>query len=118
MIVVQVVDNKGKCERITGNPVITSLDGEALAPLQVILSDTWTDEDRAKFGIYIAEPFETPVGKVRVGSPQYRRLGNRVRELCTTEDAPESQPPQPSKYELLLAQVEALTKRIEALEKV
>jgi hypothetical protein len=36
----------------SGNPTLDSLDGETRAPLQTILHESWTAEDRAAFGVY------------------------------------------------------------------
>lgn len=56
---------------VVGNPVLLRLDGQVKAPLFTILSDSWTDAERAEYGIYIAVPFITPVGFHNIGSPSY-----------------------------------------------
>lgn len=40
---------------IVGNPTLTSLDGEIRAPLQTVLHESWTDQDRAAFGVHLVE---------------------------------------------------------------
>lgn len=42
-------------ERLNGNPTLTSLDGEIRAPLRTILHESWTEQDRAAFGIYMVD---------------------------------------------------------------
>lgn len=87
----------GSFERITGNPVLTSLDGKVRAPLAVIMHESWTVEDRARFGIYLVEPVAVPDGKRAKGSPTYQRQGDAVVEVVEVEDipaAPESTPQQ------------------------
>lgn len=78
----------GHFVRAAGNPRMLSLDGEVVAPLATILADSWTDEDRAKFGVFMAEPFETPAGKVKVGQARYERQGDNVVEVYDTEPEP------------------------------
>jgi len=40
---------------LRGNPTLDSLDGERRAPLEAILSDSWTDAERAAFGVYLVD---------------------------------------------------------------
>ncbi len=42
-------------KQISGNPYLTSLDGKTRATLNTILHDSWTSEERAKYGIYCVE---------------------------------------------------------------
>jgi hypothetical protein len=71
--------SRGVFARIGGNPTLTSLDGEVRAPLATILHASWSDADRAKFGIFLATPFNAPAGKVTVGRPHYERNGDAVQ---------------------------------------
>jgi hypothetical protein len=103
----------GAFEPIAGNPTLTSLDGEVRAPLATILHESWTAEDRAKFGVHVVEPCRIPDGKRPVGSPIYEKRDGAVVEVREFEDIPA---PQPSRYELLLARVEALEARVLAVE--
>lgn len=40
---------------LRGNPTLDSLDGETRAPLEILLSDSWTPTKRAAFGVYIVD---------------------------------------------------------------
>ena len=77
------------------------------------LHHSWTAEDRAKFGIYMVEPFVEPEGKVAAGQPRYERQGDKVAEVRDLQDAPK---PQPNPLDEVKAQLDALTARIAALE--
>lgn len=48
--------------RASGNPTLTSLDGETRAPLLTILHDSWSDQERAAFGVYMVDT-TPPEGK-------------------------------------------------------
>lgn len=48
----------GAFDLVYGNPTLDSRDGERRAPLATILADSWTDEERAGFGVYLVD--ETP----------------------------------------------------------
>lgn len=87
MIVVRET-SKETFEPITGNPTLTSLDGTKRAPLRTILSQSWTAEMRAEFGIYLAEPVEIPEGKRALGSPRYERQGSAIAEVYDLENEP------------------------------
>lgn len=52
----------GVLSEISGNPTILRLDGQVNAPLVVLLQPSWTDAERAEYGIYIAVPFVVPDG--------------------------------------------------------
>lgn len=105
----------GVFERIGGNPILTSLDRELRAPLLTILDPTWSDEDRAKFGIYMAKPFVEPDGKVAVRQPRYEKRGSKVVEVYEVEDYNEPQP-RPDPLAEIRAELAALGARIAALE--
>jgi hypothetical protein len=53
--------------RLVGNPILTSLDGGSRASLYTVLHDSWTDTDRAGFGIYIVDT-TPPEGKRWTGA--------------------------------------------------
>lgn len=76
----------GVFERLSGNPVLLSLDGRVRAPLRTILHKSWTAEDRAKFGVHLAVPFVTPEGKRAVDSPTYEKRDGVVVEVRTVAD--------------------------------
>lgn len=112
MIVVREQD--GVFARISGNPVLIIIDVEPYeetvvvgvdeegndltevrivdnrrkAPLQVILATSWSAKDRAAFGIYIAEPFVAPDGKVTTGQERFERDGDVVRQVFDVVDEP------------------------------
>lgn len=85
----------GVFEPVVGNPVLRSIDGKVKAPLQTILAGSWTESDRAKFGVYMAEPFDIPEGKQKSSNakPSYA-LNDRgeVVEAYQVDDVP---PPKP-----------------------
>jgi hypothetical protein len=112
MIVVKET-GKGAFERVLGNPTLTSIDGKVRAPLRTIMHDSWTAEERAAFGVHLVEPAKIPDGKRAVGAATYEKRNGAVVEVRAVEDNP---PPQPSRYDLLRADVEALAARVAALE--
>lgn len=103
-------------EPIGGNPELDSLDGELRAPLLTILVDSWTPEDRARFGIYLVAPFTIPSGKQRVGQPVYSRVEGAVVEWFDVEDIPPPPDPMPNTLAELQALLVALTTRVGELE--
>lgn len=48
-------------ERLTGNPIIERLDGEARIPLLALLAEGWSEEDRAAYGVTLVEEEIQPV---------------------------------------------------------
>lgn len=108
---ITLLERDGVLVRIDGNPTLTSLDGEVRAPLAVILHESWTDEDRAKFGIYQVHPPKVPSGKRVVGEISYVREGNGARAVMMVEDAPKQitrEKPDP---------LSSLIERVDILEK-
>jgi hypothetical protein len=91
MIVVREAKD-GTLEPITGNPVLLSLDGKEKAPLQTVLALSWSAEDRARFGIYIAEPFTFEDGTRAASAPRYEKQGGAVVQLIEVEDVPTPEP--------------------------
>lgn len=75
-------------ERLTGNPILNSLDGNRRAPLQVILHASWTPAERAEFGVFLADPFVVPGGEQISGPCTIERQGEAVVEVCPTETIP------------------------------
>lgn len=113
---IAVIETKDGFEPIGGNPALLSLDGDRRAPLAVILSDSWTAEERAAFGVYIVEPMVIPDGKVAVGMPSYERNGwGQVIEVRALEDHREPQH-DPNPLDDLRADLEALAQRVATLE--
>ncbi len=87
MIIVR--ETQSGIEPLSGNPTLTSLDGQVRAPLRTILASSWTSEDRAKFGVYLAEPFVTPDGKELRGNRRFE--GNAktgIREVYDIANIP------------------------------
>jgi hypothetical protein len=73
-------------ERIGGNPILLSRDGEVKARLRVVCHSSWEAKDRERFGIYQAEPFVCPDGKRTVGPERFESDGKVVRQVFDTED--------------------------------
>jgi len=63
---VTVILREGNFITVGGNPTLTSLDGQLRAPLQTIMADSWTAEDRAAFGVYRVD-VNPPLGKLWAG---------------------------------------------------
>lgn len=80
-------------ERLTGNPTLTSLDGERRAPLRVILHPSWTDAERAEFGVFEVQPAAIPEGKRVVGEPRYEKRRDAVAQVVDLEDIPPTRDP-------------------------
>ena len=78
----------GQFERLSGNPVLQSLDGAVRAPLAVLLHESWTDEDRAAFGVFLAEPFMPSPGKRACGAERFERIDGVVCQVFDTEEIP------------------------------
>lgn len=98
---------------ISGNPTLTSLDGETRAPLAVLLCDSWTDKDRARFGVFIVEPMAIPEGKQAAGSPSYERgLDGKLVQVIPLEDKPI-----PRQRRDFAAEIDSLAERVAKLEK-
>lgn len=87
-------------EAVAGD--VTSLDGQRRAPLDVILHESWTADERAAFGIYLVRPAAVPPGKV-VTAVRYARTGNEVIQLLDLADAPVIVPVAVSPRQLRLA---------------
>lgn len=81
--------------------VLLSLDGTEQAPLPVLMHESWTDADRARFGVIRAEPAVVPEGKRAVGAPTYQKVKGKVVQVFAIEDVPP--PPDHSKVEAALA---------------
>jgi hypothetical protein len=75
-------------EPIRGNPVLSSVDGKTKSPLHTILHASWSAKDRAAYGVYLAEPFETPDGMRRVGKAQFVMDDGVLREVYKVEPIP------------------------------
>lgn len=75
----------GTLKPIEGNPTLTSRDGKQRAPLATILSETWTDAQRAAFGIYFADPEGVPDGHRAVGEPTYAIRKGKAVQVRKTE---------------------------------
>jgi hypothetical protein len=108
---IAVIETKDGIEPITGNPTLTSLDGKTRAPLLTILHESWTAEDRAKFGVHLVEPAEVPDGKRTVGAATYEKRDGVVVQVVEVEDIPQPDP-QPDYIAILMD----LKARVEALE--
>lgn len=105
-------------ERIGGNPVLLSLDGKRKARLRVILHPSWTDRERAEFGIFQAEPATIPDGKEQDGAPTFERQNGKVMQVIPMRDKPLPEEPKPTPLDDLRTDLEALAQRVTALEGV
>jgi hypothetical protein len=86
-----LIKAKDGFEPISGNPTLTSLDGERRAPLSVIMHSSWSEEDREAFGIYVVDEPEVPEGKVPVGPVRTEIVKGkpvRVRDMIDATPAP------------------------------
>lgn len=81
---------------------LTSTDGERVAPVGVVLHESWTAAERAEFGVYAAQDTEVPEGKVVVSS-HYERQGGDVVQVLELEDAPVVVPESVTPRQLRLA---------------
>lgn len=78
----------GTIDRLYARTVIESLDGARKAPLAVITHESWTDEERAEYGVFKAKRPSMPKGKIPSGNPKYERSGNDIVELVDFIDEP------------------------------
>lgn len=75
---IPVKETEDGLEPISGNPVMVSLDGGTKAPLATILHESWTAEEREKFGVFLVEPMAIPEDMQPVGRAQFRKEGASV----------------------------------------
>lgn len=85
---IPVLKTKTGYTLIEGNPVLLSLDGKVKATLKTILADSWMAEDRAAFGVYLAEPFVLPDGMQKVGTETFQEVDGIVKQVCEVEASP------------------------------
>lgn len=86
---IPVVETKDGFESISGNPVLDSLDGETKAPLLTILHESWTEKERAAYGVHLVESVSIPKGKDCIGGPRYERdRAGKVVEVRDMVDMP------------------------------
>lgn len=73
-------------EPIRDNPTILSLDGEFRAPLATIMAESWTWNDRAKFGVFDLDYTSPPDGYAVVSTDYiFDEVANLVRERHAVE---------------------------------
>jgi len=85
-----------------GDAQLTSLDGERVAPVGVVLHESWTAAERAEFGVYMARAAEVPDGKV-VTSSRFEMVDGGVVQVVELEDAPVVVPTSVTPRQLRLA---------------
>lgn len=91
---IPVLKTEAGYEPASGNPALTSLDGARRAPLAVVLHPSWTDRDRAAFGVFMATPFSCPDGFRTVGGARYEEgAGGVVAQVYDVEPAPRETSP-------------------------
>jgi uncharacterized small protein (DUF1192 family) len=118
MIIVRETD-KGEFLRmdVRANPIVYSLDGTEKTRLNVVLADSWTDEERKRFGIHRVAPVVTPDNQVLAAPPRFEKTKDgRVIETATFNNKEPDPEPQPSRYDILLQTVEELNARVAVLE--
>lgn len=64
---IAVIKTNEGYEQIWGSPTLDSLDGQRRAPLPIIMADSWTQPERAAFGVYIVDT-TPPNGKRWTGT--------------------------------------------------
>lgn len=79
---------QGVFERINGNPTLTRLDGGERAPLRTLLHESFSDEKRASFGVFLAEKFVAPQGKRAVGGETFAYIDGVIKQQFDVEDVP------------------------------
>lgn len=84
-----VIERDGEVKPATGNPTLTSLDGEIRAPLQTVLHHSWTAKERARFGVFEVERQEIPEGKQAIDVPTYEKRAGKIVEVVAVEDIPQ-----------------------------
>lgn len=118
MIIVRESD-KGQFERLDRgkNPIVYSLDGTEKTRLNVVLADSWTDEDRARFGIHKVEPLQVPDNQMLESPPRFEKTRDgKVIQTATLVNRPPDPEPEPSRYDILMQTVEELAARVAVLE--
>jgi len=68
--------------------VLTSEDQEKRAPASTVLSDAFSDEERAEFNVFPFTPLSIPDGMRAVGSPYFVVTDNEVVERADLEEIP------------------------------
>lgn len=63
---------------------LTSRDGKSRHPVAAILHESWSAEDRANYGVYLAQPATVPAGK-RVVATSFERVDGIVTQVLTLE---------------------------------
>lgn len=118
MIIVRETD-KGKFERmdVGRNPPVVSLDGTEKTMLNVVLSPSWSDEDRARFGIHMVQPVDVPDNQEFATPPRFEKTkAGRVIEVADFQTKAPPPEPEPSRYDILLQTIEELAARVAVLE--
>lgn len=110
-----VIQKGDKFIPASGNPTLISLGGTKKASLKTILNPTWSDADRAQFGVFRVEKADVPQGK-RVASRTLERQGIKVVERVSLEDAPPSSTRPRDTLKEIEARFAELEARIAALE--
>jgi len=111
-----VIEKDGQLTPATGNPTLKSADGKKQASLRTVMSESWTDVQREKFGVLPLEEAAVPKGK-RVTKRTLAKQGKKVVERVTLEDAPVPIPEsKPDPLQPIKEKVAALEARVAALE--
>lgn len=89
---ITVLEDKEGIRRIFGNPTLDSLDGERRAPLLVIMHTSWTEQERAEFGVFAVPEFAPPEGMIAVGEVQFVRTERGIEAVCKVAKKPIIEP--------------------------
>jgi hypothetical protein len=88
-------------EQINGNPTLNRLDGNARAPLQTIMADSWSAADRAAYGVFVVEPAVAPEGETITSTSFARVNGVVVQQAETAAYVPQVVSPRQMKLAML-----------------
>lgn len=99
--------------RLVGDQTLDSLDGTRRAPLATILHDSWSAQERAAFGVFLATPFVVPQGKIKSGEPRFVREAGEVKQVFDVAD-----PPPPSAEEVRQGVFAALPDRADLMTRL
>ena len=94
----------GVFERADLTAVLVRDDGKARAPAQTLISSSWTDGQRARFGLYLIAPQSPPEGQRVTGRSYQRTPEGKVVEVITTEPIPAPVSVTPRQMRLALLQ--------------
>lgn len=78
----------GEFVAVSNNIMLTRDDGEVRVPFRTAMHESWSDDDRSRFGLFLAQPFVLPEGMQTIGERRFERVNGIVHELYDTEEIP------------------------------